>query len=286
MISFTLKYIVLLSITILFTACGPKSFPSDNKMYDSPKHYEYNYTSHTFFSKDKTKLYGYYIKTNSEKSKGLIVVSNGMVQNMSYRFTEWLWIVDSGYDLFIFDYRSYGRSKAEANLFGFVEDVEAALNYAHSLDRDKKIVIIGQSMGGTFVIDSLRGKKYDYLTLAVVDSTFLGFDSIMSSFLMRSILLFPFAWIPYLTVPTELNSENNVQFLETPILFITGDEDLVVNYKDSISLYEMAYVKKALWIVKGAGHVQSFNNPYVRDEFLKLLKSNPIEFKNSKKIFK
>ncbi|QFR50209.1 alpha/beta hydrolase [Sulfurimonas lithotrophica] len=278
--------IILVFISLLFVACGPKTFPSDNKIYDSPKNYEYSYTSHTFLSEDSTKLYAYHIKSDEQNSKGLIVLANGMKQNMSFRFTEWLWILDAGYDLFIFDYRSYGESYAEADLFGFVDDVKAALKYAHSLDKEKKIVLIGQSMGGTFVINALKNKEYDYLSFAVSDSTFTGFDDVLSSLLRRSIILFPFSWIPYLTVPKELNADENIQYLKTPILFIAGDDDIVVDYEDSIELYNMTKAKKALWIVKDAAHVQSFNNLEVRDNFLKILEDNTLLFKQQKKIFK
>lgn len=278
--------IILVFISLLFVACGPKTFPSDNKIYDSPKNYEYSYTSHTFLSEDSTKLYAYHIKSDKQNSKGLIVLANGMKQNMSFRFTEWLWILDAGYDLFIFDYRSYGESYAEADLFGFVDDVKAALKYAHSLDKEKKIVLIGQSMGGTFVINALKNKEYDYLSFAVSDSTFTGFDDVLSSLLRRSIILFPFSWIPYLTVPKELNADENIQYLKTPILFIAGDDDIVVDYEDSIELYNMTKAKKALWIVKDAAHVQSFNNLEVRDNFLKILEDNTLLFKQQKKIFK
>ena len=280
-----LKAILILATMLLFTACGPKSFPSDNLVYDSPKNYEYPFTAHTYNSKDSTKLYGYHIRTKHENPKGLIVIANGMRQNMSFRFTEWLWILEAGYNLFIFDYRSYGDSKAEANLQGFVEDVESSLEYAHSLEKDKNIVIVGQSMGGTFVIDALKNKTYPYLSFAVIDSTFTGFDDVMSGFMLKSMLLIPFAWLPYITVPTELNAENNIEYLKTPTLFIAGDADFVVDYKDSISLYEDTKAKKALWIIKGAEHVQSFNNLNVRDEFLKVLEDNSLLFKKQKRTF-
>ncbi|MCW8839193.1 MAG: alpha/beta hydrolase [Thiovulaceae bacterium] len=282
----TLQSIIFISVILSFLGCGPKTFPSDNKTYDSPKNYAYKYTSHIFKTDDNTTLYGYHIKSDKEKSKGLIVIANGMKQNMSFRFTEWLWILDGGYDVFIFDYRSYGKSHVEADLYGFVDDVRTALEYAHSLDKNKKIVLIGQSMGGALVIDALKNKEYDYLSFAVSDATFTGFDDALSDIFIKSVILFPFAWIPYFTSPQELNPDENIAYLKTPILFITGDNDIVIDYEDSIKLYNMTNSKKALWIVKGVGHVQNFNNLNVRDEFLKVLEDNDLLFKQSKRIFK
>lgn len=199
---------------------------------------------------------------------------------MSFRFTQWLWIVDAGYDFFTFDYRGYGDSDAEVDLFGFRDDVNAALEYAHSLDKDKSIVLVGQSMGGTFVIDALVAQNYDYVSLAVIDSTFTGFDSSISSFMMKSILLFPISWLPYTFFPSELNSIENIEYLKTPVLFVSGESDFIVHQDNSKTLYEKAKARKSIWLVKGAGHVQSFNNSDVRKAFLELLMKREMLTKN------
>ena len=279
------KIIYIILMASIFLGCSPKKlFPTDNKEYDNPKNYDYKYSEHKFNSKDGTPLYGIYIQTK-KKSKGLIVVSNGIYQNMSYRFTQWLWVVDAGYDFFIFDYRGYGNSNAEADLYGFVDDVNAAVEYAHTLDIDKKIILVGQSMGGTFVIDALRVKEYDYISLAVIDSTFTGFATAISSFMMRSIILLPMSWLPYAFSPSELNSIKNIEYLKVPILFISGDDDFIVNYENSKEIYKKANTKKAIWIVEDAGHVQSFNNQVVREAFLKFLMKEELLSENQERYF-
>jgi len=278
--------ITIIFISLTFIGCSSKKlFPTDNEVYDDPEYYFYDYSRHKFNSKDATPLNGFYIKT-PEDSKGLIVVANGMYQNMSFRFTEWLWMVENGYDLFIFDYRGYGDSHADADIFGFVDDVNAGVEYAHSLDSKQKIVLIGQSMGGTFVIDALKAHEYDYISLAVIDSTFTGFAAAMSSFMMRSIILLPVSWLPYVFSPSELNSIENIEYLKLPILFISGDDDFVVHYENSQIIYAKADTKKALWIVENAGHVQSFNNIAVREAFLELLSNMELLTKNQERFFK
>ena len=251
--------------------CSPKAlFPNDQKVYDSIENYSYNYTEHTFCSYDKTPLHGLQLKPKG-KPKGLIVVTNGLHENMSNRFTKWLWIVDEGYELFTFDYRSYGESEAEPDMYGFRDDVNSAIEYAHSLDKELDITLVGQSMGGTFVIDALATKKYEYVTLVVADSAFTSFASTLNSFMLKSIILIPLSWLPYTFAPDDLDSIKNIEKLSTPILFVTGDSDWIVNYKNSLKLYKTAKVQKDLWIVKGAGHVESFEDRKLRKEFVKLL---------------
>lgn len=201
----------------------------------------------------------------------MIVVTNGLHENMSSRFTKWLWMVDAGYDLFIFDYRSYGESDADPEMHGFKADVNAAIEYAHSLDETLNMTLVGQSMGGTFVIDVLADKEYKYLSLVVSDSTFTSFASTMNDFMLKTVVLIPFSWLPYLIAPDDLDSIKNVEKLRTPILFVTGDDDWIVNYENSIELYDKTGCQKSLWIVKNAGHVESFQKRAVREKFLELL---------------
>lgn len=211
-----------------------------------------------------------HIKTKG-KAKGFIVVTNGLDENMSNRFTKWLWIVDAGYDVFIFDYRSYGKSDSEPDMYGFRDDVNAAIEYAHELDIEADITLVGQSMGGTFVIDALVHKEYDYVSLVVADSAFTSFASTVNTFMLKTIILIPFSWLPYTFSPDDLDSIRNIERLKTPILFVTGDDDWIVNYKNSLELYEKTKIEKEIWIVKDAGHVESFENNKVRVEFLELL---------------
>lgn len=267
----TIKAISIIFITIIFFGCSQKNiFPTDNKEYDSPKNYAYQYSQHKFNSKNTTSISGLYIKTN-KKSKGLIVLANGIYQNMSFRFGKWLWIVESGYDLFTFDYRGYGDSIGDADIFGFRDDTAAALEYAHALDKNKKIIFIGQSLGGSLVIKVLGSKEYDYVSLAVVDSAFTSFATSTSRMMMKSIILFPISWLPYTFFPHELDSINNIEYVKVPILFISGDSDFIIDYENSKLLYEKANTKKHLWIVEGAGHVRSFENEDVKKAFLELL---------------
>ena len=267
------KALLLTLITLFSFGCSPMViFPNDHKEYDSIQNYNYQYQEHTFYSQDKTALIGLHIKPKNH-SKGIIVVANGIYENMSSRFSTWLWIVDSGYEVFIFDYRGYGKLQSDVDMYGFRDDVNAAIEYAHRLDRTKVMSVVGQSMGATFVIDAVALKRYTYVDLVVADSIFTSFPSIMSSFMLKSVVLIPIAWLPYTFSPVGLNSIENIGDIKRPILFVTGDSDWIVSDSNSKELYELAETQKALWIVKGAGHVEAFENPQLREMFLRVLEN-------------
>jgi len=253
---------------LLFSSCSPKQlFPTDNHHYFSASDFNYTFKEHTFYSQDGTTLQGIHFKS-AGASKGMIVLANGIYDNMSMRFTKWLWLVDAGYDLFSFDYRAFGESESEPDMYGFRDDVNAAIEFAHTLKPTLDITLIGQSMGGTFVIDALVYKNYEYVNLVVADSAFCSFASTLNSFMLKTVVLAPFCWLPYTFSPDDLDSIENVAKLKTPLLLVTGDSDWIVSYENSFELYEKANGMKSLWVVEDAGHVEGFAFKSVQNDFL------------------
>lgn len=56
-----------------------------------------------------------------------------------------------------------------------------------------------------------------------------------------------------------------------PLLLIHGDRDEVIPLHHSRKLYEQAKEPRELWIVPGAGHIQSLNNEAVRNRLVEFL---------------
>jgi len=193
-------------IVLLFGGCSKNAiFPTDTKVYDSPLNYAYSYEEFYFKSSQEAMLRGWLFRSKGA-SRGMIVVANGMAFNMSSRFTEWTWVLERGYDLFIFDYRGYGESMGEVDMFGFVDDVTSAIEYAHAFDKNLPMVVVGQSMGGSFVIDAVAKKPYPYVKLLVIDSTMTGFGAAGEELAKQHILLWPLIWVPAVITPEGVDS--------------------------------------------------------------------------------
>ena len=65
--------------------------------------------------------------TASHEERGTILICHGNVENISTHVKLDLWLIDAGYNLFIFDYRGYGRSEGTPTVQGINRDAEAAL---------------------------------------------------------------------------------------------------------------------------------------------------------------
>jgi len=261
------KYLLSFFIVVLFLGGCSKNaiFPTDTKVYDTPENYEYSYEEFYFKSSQEAMLRGWLFRSQGSP-KGVIVVTNGMIFNMSSRFKEWTWVLEKGYDLFIFDYRGYGESMGEVDMFGFVDDVTSAIEYAHMLNEDLPMVVVGQSMGGSFVIDAVAKKEYPYVKLLVIDSTMTGFAAAGEELAKQHILLWPLIWVPAVITPEGVDSIDFVDKTETPTLFMVGLEDTIIAPSHSADLFVKAKNPKALWTVEGAEHVKCIDNEALKKD--------------------
>jgi len=263
--------VIVLALGLLLGGCAPREMRiSDPTLYDTPANYPVISSEHSIVASDGTVLRGWLIEPIEGDTAGTVVVFNGIVSNSSTRFRKWLWVLDAGYELFIFDYRSYGRSEGAFDIDGFIDDVDAGLQYVRER-RGKPMIACGQSMGGSLLIDALARKRYEGLKFAVIDSTFSSFTAISGAMMRKSVILFPFSWLPSLIVPTRINAIENVSSVGVPLLFVAGTADGVVDPDNSRVLYEAAAEPKGLWIVEGAGHVNAFERVGVQRAFERLL---------------
>ena len=263
----------LLFIAIV-TGCSKNAiFPTDTTVYDTPDNYAYPYEEFYFSSSQEAMLRGWLFKSKGP-SQGVIVVTNGMHYNMSDRFKKWTWVLEQGYDLFIYDFRGYGASIGEVDMFGFVDDVSAAISYAHSLDEDLPMVVVGQSMGGSFVIDAVAKMEYPYVRLLIIDSTMFGFAQASKEIIKRYFLLWPLYWVPDVITPVGIDAIDFVDKTNTPMLFLAGLQDSIIPYDHSIELYLKAKEPKALWLVEDAEHVECICKTGVKVDLKRLLRQS------------
>lgn len=264
---------LILSFVLLLTlgGCSKNSiFPTDTKVYGSPQEHDYRYEEHFFSSSQGALLHGWMFRSKGP-SRGLIVVTNGMRYNMSERFKKWTWVLEEGYDLFIYDYRGYGGSVGEVDMFGFVDDVTAAITYSHQLAPTLPMVLVGQSMGGSFVIDAVAKSDYPYVRLLIIDSTMIGFAKAADALIKKHFLLWPLIWVPDAITPKGVDAIDFVDKTKTATLFVVGQSDSVIPPEHSLELYIKAEEPKALWIVENAEHVECLCAPEVRADLKKVL---------------
>ena len=158
------------------------------------------------------------------------------------------------YDLFIVDYRGYGKSTGhienEAQLYA---DARAAYDAMAPLYRDKPIVIYGRSLGTALAASLARDVQPRLLVLV----------SPFSSLAASAAHAYP--WAPGWVLKYPLRTDAIIGDIKSPILLIHGSEDKLIPLAHSERLKALARSPVELLVVPGAGHSDIHKFPVYLD---------------------
>lgn len=219
--------------------------------YGKPSDLGLPYKNIYFDSADGTTLHGWLIK--GEGNKGTIIHFHGNAQNMSSHFHGISWLAKEGFDIFVFDYRGYGKSKGNPTRAGVFLDCDAAVKKAFELQSDKDtFLLFGQSLGAANALALIGEKKYDKIKGVIAEASFYSYKSIARDKAGAIANFFI----------SDKNSPHLVidKISPIPILFAHGTADEVVPYKHSKALYDMAKEPKEFLSSNGAGHLAVFSS--------------------------
>jgi pimeloyl-ACP methyl ester carboxylesterase len=149
----------------------------------------------------------------------------------------------TNYDLFIFDYRGYGKStgriESEAQLHA---DVRAAWETIAPRYRNLPIVVFGRSLG-TGLATQLA---------AEVDPAMLVLVTPFASMVDAATRQYPIA--PAFLLKYPLRTDKLIGSVRSPVLLVAGTQDVLTPLADSEHLKSLARSPVELLIVEGAGH--------------------------------
>ncbi len=128
----------------------------------------------SFTTQDGRTLRGYRLRaggTFSEKTKparGFLLVLQGNAMLADQILSEYRAYARLGYDVYIYDYRGYGRSNGKRRLRAIVNDVREVLTELIAQDYEKRFVY-AMSLGGVFLLNALDPDIQ--LDKIIIDST-------------------------------------------------------------------------------------------------------------------
>ena len=236
----------LLFTLLPFTlACSNVFYQPSSKLFYQPEQFNLLYEDIFFYSQDGTPLHGWFFPGKSDvKQKGTVIQFHGNAENISTHFLSLSWLMEHGYNLFTFDYRGYGKSQGSPSQEGLQMDAQAALNRVIAInhrrrgllnqqvlksergnDNELKLIVFGQSLGGTIVLSALIDfKAAEEIDAIVVESSFLSYKEIAVEKLSLSWLTWPFQPLAYFLVSDRFSPQNTLKNLSPiPLLIIHGD---------------------------------------------------------------
>merc|ERR1712228_471346 len=176
-------------------------------------------------------LHGLYIPGhNKQFSEYPLLFFHGNGGNVSHRIENLLLLHhDIGCDVFIFDYRNYGKScnKTRPSQNGLIDDAISAMNELKKLKKDKDIkpIIFGRSLGGAVAFHSIESliKEYNVnIAVVIVENSFSSIIDVDKSYKVLSPLIAD-KWDNWKCI--DRMKEQNMTHI--PFLFISAVNDTI-----------------------------------------------------------
>ena len=260
---------------LLVTGCTAVFFQPHRVQVHTPDQAGLAYEGVHFKARDGVELYGWFMPAKIP-ALGTVLQLHGNAENISTHFASLAWMPARGFNVFIFDYRGYGASEGTPSLEGAQLDIDAALQALlarNDIDRTR-IVMYGQSLGGALAAYYVaHSSRREAIRAVVIESAFSDYVDIAREKFADHWITWPFQWIPYLSVDDRFSPLPAIAKISPiPLLILHGDQDRTVPMRHGKILYDAAREPKQLWIVPGAGHIQTTGVPAVRDRLVAWLR--------------
>ena len=222
-------------------------FP-DSNLVETPGDRGLDFEEVFFEASDGVKLHGWFVPGVNDITW---IWFHGNAGNISHRVDNLVALHRRlGVNIFIFDYRGYGRSKGSISEQGAYRDAKSALDYVHSrtdLD-DRRIVLFGRSMGCAVAVEmASRTKPY----AVILESPFTSVQAMAKR-------VYPFFPGIGLLARTKLDSLAKIGDVKSPIMILHGDRDDIVPISMGKELFEAANPPKRFYTIEGAGHNDTY----------------------------
>lgn len=275
-----LRLLVLGTGLALFTGCANGIFYQPQRSYaPTPDHRGLRYETVSFSSTDGVMLSGWWLPALG-KAKGTVLHFHGNAHNMSGHVQYAEWLPAQGYNLFVFDYRGYGKSQGTPTRAGLVRDGIAALRTLQAReDVDQaRLFVWGQSLGGNVALQSILRAGVP-VRAAIIDSTFSSHVQIARDKISQMPWwLQPLRLFRPLLISKGYDADTALKALpELPIFFIHASGDPVIPASHSQALHALAPQHSRLWIIDHPGHCDAVirRADTVRPKLLEFLEQAP-----------
>jgi pimeloyl-ACP methyl ester carboxylesterase len=182
--------------------------------------------------------------------KGVVFFLHGNAGNLASWFAGSTFYRQANYDLFMVDYRGYGKSsgriRSERELR---DDVRKAWDVVAPLYAGKRIVIYGRSLGTALAARLAADVQPD---LTVLVSPFWAAEDLAR---------IHFPWVPTALLRYPLETNVDLRAVRTPVLLVHGERDALIPVDNSERLLAIT-PNGTLLRIRGAGHndVQEFGD--------------------------
>ena len=203
----------------------------------------------SFKATDGVALHGWFVTGGGDTT---LVWFHGNGGNISHRVGNIRELVERlGVNVFIFDYRGYGRSEGTPSEEGTYLDAEAAI--AHLRSRDdvdpQKLIYFGRSLGCAVAAEM----AIMHPPRALICES--GFTSVRA----MATKVYPFLPGLQFLVTTKYDTLEKIARVGVPVMVLHGDRDEIVPFSMSKELYDAVKGPKRFYTIEDAGHNDTYH---------------------------
>ena len=237
--------------SFLFWGCPMEEkfiFHPSDKIDHTPRDFGLAFDDIYFTAGDGVRLNGWFVPYPGAQTT--LLWFHGNAGNISHRLENIKLLHDKvKINLFIFDYRGYGRSEGRVSEEGTYRDGEAALKYLRNREEidPRRIVFFGRSLGAAVAAD--LATREECLAL-ILETPFVSIREMAKA-------AFPFLPIgPLLRIRYDVAEK--IKKAKAPILVLHGDKDEVVPFEQGKRVFETASQPKEFYAIRGAHHNDTY----------------------------
>jgi len=233
-------------------------FPT-REIFDTPKAFGFDYEDIYIKTEDGQTINAWFIPAKNNTNL-TILFSHGNGGNISHRIDKITILRNLGLNVFIYDYRGYGKSQGKPSEEGIYLDIQAAYNY---LIKEKglkpdDIIAYGESLGAAVNVNLASQVKLKALIL----------EGIFSNAKDMSKEVYPF--LPVFLIRSKFDSLSKIKQITMPKLFIHSKDDEIVPIHLSKKLFNAAPGEKTFTTIAGGHNTCHIDS---QDEYIKSIAS-------------
>jgi uncharacterized protein len=220
--------------------------------------FDQNFEELNLKMEDHVVLNGILFKADS--SKGVIFYLHGNAGSLNSWGEIAKTYTDLKYDLFMLDYRGYGKSEGSINsqdqLFNDIQMVYDSLKKRYD---ENKIIILGYSIGTG---PAAKLASANHAKLLILQAPYYS---------LTDMLKHHYPIIPTFILKYKLSTNKYITACKMPVVIFHGDMDEVIDYNASVRLKKLFKETDTLITLKGQGHNGMSDNPAYLAELQKIL---------------
>ena len=240
-----------LPMAFLLVGCRPEDkliFYPSAEIIHTPGQVGLEFQDLFFTTADGVRLNGWFIPHRDARIT--LVWFHGNAGNIGHRVENIKLLHDKvKVNIFIFDYRGYGRSEGSVSEAGTYQDGAAALQFVRKQPgvEAENLIIFGRSLGAAVAAE--MASRFDSRGL-ILESPFISIREMAKS-------VFPLLPIGPL-LQTRYDNLEKIVKIKVPLLVLHGDRDEVIPYEHGKRVFAAAPGPKDFYTINGAGHNDTY----------------------------